>query len=107
MQSELESLIEKLQETSLSGLVSSVPLTSETELEHNTTHLISPIKKNPSLAIEPKTLNEILLLALLCETEATNVTLERCVLELQATNILNERYCKVLRGQLANQEAKK
>lgn len=107
MQSELESLIEKLQETSLSGLVSSVPLTSETQLEHNTTHLISPVKKKSPFSIEPKTSNEILLLALLRETEATNVTLKRHVLELQATNILNERYCKVLRGQLANQEAKK
>ncbi|KAG1777595.1 hypothetical protein EV702DRAFT_1197210 [Suillus placidus] len=94
MQSELESLIEKLQETSLSGLVSSVPLTSETQLEHNTTHLISPVKKKSLFSIKPKTLNEILLLALLRETEATNVMLKHCVLELQATNILNERYCK-------------
>ncbi|KAG1793163.1 uncharacterized protein HD556DRAFT_1189117, partial [Suillus plorans] len=57
--------------------------------------------------IEPKTSNKILLLALLRETEATNVTLKCHVLELQATNILNERYCKVLCGQLANKEAKK
>ncbi|KAG2365881.1 hypothetical protein BDR07DRAFT_1276065, partial [Suillus spraguei] len=61
---------------------------------------------NP-FAIEPKTSNKNLLLALLHKTEATNVMLKCHVLKLQATNILNERYCKVLHGQLANQEAKK
>ncbi|KAG1731056.1 uncharacterized protein EDB91DRAFT_1058968, partial [Suillus paluster] len=66
-----------------------------------------PHQKKHPFAIEPKTSNEILLLAFLRETEATNITLKRCVLELQAMNILNERYCKVLCGQLANQEAKK
>ncbi|KAG1761014.1 hypothetical protein EDD22DRAFT_780394, partial [Suillus occidentalis] len=50
---------------------------------------------------------QILLLVLLHKTEANNITLKCHILKLQATNILNERYCKVLRGQLANQEAKK
>lgn len=55
----------------------------------------------------PKTANEVLLLSSLREAEVANATLKRRVLELQAANILNEMYCNVLRGQLANQEGKK
>ena len=35
------------------------------------------------------------------------MALKHCVLELQATNILNEAYCSRRSGQLAHQEAKK
>jgi hypothetical protein len=108
--SEIESVIQRLKGTSLSGLVSNAPLTSDTRPQCAAAHLISPIKKKQPPAyhnVVPKTANEVLLLSSLREAEVANATLKRRVLELQAANILNEMYCNVLRGQLANQEGKK
>ncbi|KAG2109833.1 uncharacterized protein F5147DRAFT_652027 [Suillus discolor] len=95
---------------SLSGLVSDIPLTSNTCLQHGATHIISPVKqmqRHTYHNVLPKTADEVLLLSSLREAEAANATLKRCMLELQAANVLNEMYCNVLRGQLANQEEKK
>ncbi|KAH7904160.1 hypothetical protein BJ138DRAFT_1096025 [Hygrophoropsis aurantiaca] len=107
--SEIESVIQQLQNTTLSELVSANPLTSETHLKHNTARFISPIKKSQSTShdVQPKTANEVLLLASLRNADAANASLKQRVLELQAANILNEMYCTVLRGQLANYEEKK
>ncbi|KIK36679.1 hypothetical protein CY34DRAFT_93971, partial [Suillus luteus UH-Slu-Lm8-n1] len=71
--------------------------------------VISPIKQKQGyiLSIQPRTHNEVLLLSALCEAESANAALKRCVIELQATNVLNQLHCSQLRGQLANQEAKK
>ncbi|KAH7917888.1 hypothetical protein BV22DRAFT_996045, partial [Leucogyrophana mollusca] len=68
-----------------------------------------PIKKSQSVShgIQPKTTNEVLLLTLLRKAEAANIALKHRVIDLQAASILNEMYCSVLRGQLANQEEKK
>ncbi|KAF9236166.1 hypothetical protein BU15DRAFT_50481 [Melanogaster broomeanus] len=108
MQSDIELLIQQLQDTSLSGLVSDKTITSDTHLQHGTAHPISPMKNSSPLActIQPKTSNEVLLLTLLHESEAANITLKRRVIELQAANVLNEMYCNMLRGQLAKQEEK-
>ncbi|KAG1818202.1 uncharacterized protein BJ212DRAFT_1480019 [Suillus subaureus] len=57
--------------------------------------------------IHPTTVNEILLLAALHEAEAANVTLKKCDIALQASNILNEMYCAKICSQLAHQELKK
>ncbi|SJK99861.1 uncharacterized protein ARMOST_03172 [Armillaria ostoyae] len=57
--------------------------------------------------MEPKTKREAELLAALHISEQTNQIYQRRMIELQATNILNEVYCKALREQLAFREAKK
>ena len=110
MQSDIELLIQQLQGTSLSGLVLDKPITSATRLQHGTAHPISPVKNSDPLrvarTIQPKTSNEVLLLASLRESEAANITLKRRVIKLQAANVLNEMYCNMLRGQLAKQEEK-
>ncbi|KAL6303708.1 hypothetical protein BKA93DRAFT_693748, partial [Sparassis latifolia] len=59
------------------------------------------------LYITPKTKNEITLLAALREAEAQVAYFRQRTLELQATNVLNEVYCKTLREQLAFAEEKK
>ncbi|KAG0698438.1 hypothetical protein DFH29DRAFT_810327 [Suillus ampliporus] len=109
MVSEINSLIEQLSKTSLSSLVSSVPLTSETRFNHGTSRTISPTKQKQTglLKIEPQTWNEVVLLSALCEAESANTALKCRLVELQAANILDELYCSKLRGQLANQELKK
>jgi hypothetical protein len=109
MHSEIESLILQLQNTSLSGLVTHQQVTSETRLQHGITCPISPIKKSTPLSpsFNPETANEAYLLTLLRESEATNISLKRRVIELQAANVLNEMYCNMLRGQLAKQEEKR
>ncbi|KAG2045255.1 hypothetical protein BDR03DRAFT_848963 [Suillus americanus] len=107
--SDVELLVQQLSRTSLSELASTSPLTSETRLNHPTLHVISPIKQKQGdvLSIQPSTHNEVLLLSALHKAESANAGLKRCVIELQATNVLNQLYCLQLRGQLANQEAKK
>ncbi|KAG2121288.1 hypothetical protein DEU56DRAFT_760707 [Suillus clintonianus] len=107
MQSEIKSVIQILKNTSLSGLVSDIPLTSNTCLQHGATHIISLIKQMQPFTYHLMTTNEVSLLSLLFEVEAANAILKFYVLELQAANVLNEMYCNVLRGQLANQEEKK
>lgn len=47
-----------------------------------------------------------MLLASLRELDAENKSLKCCVVELQASNILNKTYCNKLRFQLAGKEAK-
>ncbi|KAH9916456.1 hypothetical protein B0H21DRAFT_703047 [Amylocystis lapponica] len=59
------------------------------------------------LRIEPKTRNEVALLAALREAESQVTFYKRRTMELQAMNILNESYCKTLLDQLAFQEEKK
>ncbi|KII85727.1 hypothetical protein PLICRDRAFT_78940, partial [Plicaturopsis crispa FD-325 SS-3] len=76
------------------------------------TQPISPARSSrPSyadlLAIEPKTPNEVALLAALRESENREDELKRRVINLQAANILNESYCNKLRFQLAYMEQKK
>ncbi|KAF9238404.1 hypothetical protein BU15DRAFT_47786 [Melanogaster broomeanus] len=109
MHSEIESLIQKLQNTSLSGLMTGEQVTSKTHLQHGITCPISPMNKSTPLSpdFNPTTTNEAYLLTLLCESDAMNISLKRCVIELQATNVLNEMYCNMLRGQLVKQEEKK
>jgi len=59
-----------------------------------------------ALSITLKTTNEVLLLAALHEANAREESLKLCLIELQATNILNEAYCSRPRGQLAHKEDK-
>ncbi|KIK75713.1 hypothetical protein PAXRUDRAFT_18757 [Paxillus rubicundulus Ve08.2h10] len=98
MQSNIESLIQQLQDTSLWALVSNKTITYDTHLQHGTAHPISPMKISTPLInnFQPKTSNKALLLTLLCESEAANITLKHHVIELQATNVLNEMYCNML-----------
>lgn len=108
-QEDLETIIKQLAETSLSKLVSSTPMNSQTDLRHATAHTISPIKKSRTSItnIHPTTTNEVLLLAALHDAEAANAALKKRVIALQASNILNEMYCAKIRSQLAHQESKK
>ncbi|KAG2368983.1 hypothetical protein BDR07DRAFT_1477616 [Suillus spraguei] len=99
-QEDLETIIKQLTETSLSKLILSTQMNSQTDLWHATAHTIFPIKKSctPITNIHPATANEILLLAALHKAEAANATLKKCVIALQASNILNEMYCKLAAG---------
>lgn len=105
----INAAIKQLSEGSLASLVSSVPMTSSTIVDHNVNQLISPSRSRTSdaLQINPKTMTEIILLGALRESEEREASLKRRVLELQAANILNEAYCSRLRGQLAHKEDKK
>lgn len=110
--SAINQAIQQLSQTKLAYLVSSepmptVPITSG--IQHNTQLLISPMKTGriDALAIEPKSKNEIILLAALRESEARAEQLKKRTVELQASNVLNEMYCNQLRRQLAYQENKK
>ncbi|KAG1735677.1 uncharacterized protein EDB91DRAFT_1083591 [Suillus paluster] len=69
-------------------------MNSQTDLQHATAHTISPIKKSRTSItnIHPTTTNEVLLLAALHEAEAANAALKKCIIALQASNILNEMY---------------
>ena len=103
--------IKDLSKGALAALVSSEPMTSGTEMNHDTTYPISPTKPpTKALSITPKTPNEVLLLAALCEAnaqeESSNESLKCRVIELQAANILNEAYCSRICSQLAHQEDK-
>ncbi|KAG2107747.1 uncharacterized protein F5147DRAFT_653256 [Suillus discolor] len=84
-------------------------MNSQTDLQHATAHTISPIKKlhAPVTNIHLATANKILLLASLHQAEAANVALKKCIITLQASNVLNEMYCVKIRSQLAHQESKK
>jgi hypothetical protein len=90
-------------------LVSAEPIPTTSRVQHNTLQLVSPTKNHhiDLLTIQPKTRNEINLLAALRESEARVQSLKNRVVERQATNILNEMYCDTLRRQLAHQEKKK
>lgn len=80
--------VKKLQDSTLKHLISSFP-----------THT-SPIKHGHP-AIESKWEAEVLLLAALQKSFNKNKHYHRRILELQATNILNEAYCKALKEKLA------
>lgn len=100
--------ITELAKGSLASLVSSEPMTSTPELEHNTSGPISPAKHHTdALSIVPRTWNEHLLHTVLQEAFAREQYLKQQLIDLQATSILNETYCSRLRGQLAHQEVKK
>ncbi|TFK17604.1 hypothetical protein FA15DRAFT_576377, partial [Coprinopsis marcescibilis] len=74
---------------------------------------MGPISKSTTssianmLKIEPQSVNEVHLLAALQESEAANQALHKRVIQLQASQILNEAYCNKLRHQLAQKEEKK
>ena len=66
-------------------------MTSAAEMNHNTAHPILPMGlPAEALSITPQTTNEVLLLAALHEAIAWEESLKLRLIELQATNILNE-----------------
>jgi hypothetical protein len=80
---------------------------SNTNPLRSTAFTILPLPTYDAMTIVPKTANERLLLAALREYEAQATHYRQRTLALQATNIINEAYCKSLREQLAFKEAKK
>ncbi|KZP23536.1 hypothetical protein FIBSPDRAFT_684112, partial [Athelia psychrophila] len=70
---------------------------------------IPPMKKlhSDALAIEPKTAREKLLLAALLDSEARVQAHYSRVLQLQASAVLNQMYCDLLRKQLTHKEEEK
>ncbi|KDQ18847.1 hypothetical protein BOTBODRAFT_103124, partial [Botryobasidium botryosum FD-172 SS1] len=95
--------IQQLSETSLACLIGS---DSTSDPQHNTRNLIATTATSHSnaLSITPMNDAEAALLVALRESKAEAAHLRRRTLELQATNILNEAYCKTLREQLAFKE---
>lgn len=90
--------IRNLSKGTLASLVASGPITSSTELHLGTTSLISMHTHSTALVIEPGTLHERLLLAVLRESEAQVTFLQDRPVNLQAASILNGAYCGRLRG---------
>lgn len=103
----INNAIRDLSKGTLASLVSSQPMSSSSELQHNTISIITSTTHAAALNIIPETLNECFLLAALQEAEAQTTFLQDRLLSLQASNILNEAYCTCIQGQLAHQEAKK
>lgn len=104
----ISTTLQRLTTTRLAYLISPSPLSSTSQLQHNTANPI-PKLPGPQLfqTLVPQTTNEKLLLDALRKREQDAEGLQRRVLELQAANILNEMYCGMLRGQLAYHEKKK
>lgn len=101
----IKNAVKSLSETALAHLISAEPMSSAASMPHHASAPI-PLATTSTLQIEPKTKVEVALLAALREAEMREASLQRRVLELQATNILNEAYCSKLRGQLARKEEK-
>jgi hypothetical protein len=103
--------LKALSKTNLSYLLSSTITQPITSSDPMSTTRTEPIQLTPSpydnLTIIPKTQNEIILMAALREGQEANTRLQRRVIDLQASNILNEIYCNKLRFQLAYKEGKK
>ena len=91
--------VKKLRDSTLKHLIGSFP----THALHSTCSTLPPSSMviPAALVIESKTEAEVLLLAALRESFNENEHYRRCILELQATNILNEAYCKALKEKLA------
>lgn len=105
---ELTNALEQLAAGPFSYLVSAdTPITSESPTPPSASQLIH----TPPIVFDrlfiPKTNIERSLLHELRESEAREEALRRRMTELQAATILNELYCKKLRGQLAHQDEKK
>ena len=91
----------------LAALVSSKPITSDTQVHHNIAHTIPAVTRpSETLNIIPKTTNKEILLTALREVKDCEEALCLQLMRLQAANILNEAYCKRLRNQLAHKEGK-
>jgi hypothetical protein len=97
----------ELAKTNVGYLVGDQPASSSSPMI-NTPHTIIPPPNtfNTLLNLQPKTANKALLLAALRESRAQAESLQQRVVELQASNILNETYCNKLRFQLAVKEEK-
>ena len=98
--------MQQLMTTRLGYLISPSPLSSASQLQHNTTNPI-PELPQPFPTLVPQTANENLLLDALRKREKYAEGLQRQVLELQAANVLNKMYCSMLQGQLAHYKKKK
>lgn len=83
-------------------------MTSKPRLEHNSARPVSPVQDRTSaLKIVPMTMNKKRLLTALQESEERENALKDRIVELQASNILNEAFCSRISRQLAHQEKKK
>jgi hypothetical protein len=89
-----------LSQTKLTHLIASTLTTSKDTMPKTLRQTITRSKPSPLLAIQPKTETEILLLAVLRESQMNNKTLTDQNIALQATNILNKVYCGNAKGAL-------
>lgn len=102
----IKEAVQRLAESSLESLIGSYP----SRLGETARTLIprTPAKpKQTPIYHHPMNARELQLAAALREAEAQNTMYRRRMLELQATNILHESYCKQLREQLAFKDEKK
>jgi hypothetical protein len=104
----IDDALKALSQTNLSYLISSTkPITSTDPMHTTQTEPVSlTLGPYDKLSIVPETQNEIVLLAALREAQETNARFQHRIIELQASNILNEIYCNKLRFQLAYKEEK-
>jgi hypothetical protein len=106
MQVAVSTAMQQLTTTRLAYLISPSPLSSASQLQHDTTNPIPELPQPfPTLVLQMA--NENLLLDALHKREKHAEGLQCQVLELQAANVLNKMYCSMLRGQLAHYKKKK
>jgi hypothetical protein len=110
----LEAAVAALKKTNLAFLTTSAPTIAADPMPTTTTRTTQqtsvPLNINmaaAALAIVPTTENELLLLAVLRESQSQKICTEVHAFELQASNILNEAYADQLCAKLAAQEEKR
>jgi DDE superfamily endonuclease len=101
--------VHDLAETEVGFLFSQEPVQSTSQLPPLPTTTISPLKARNQdlLAVEPETEMERKLQEALREANDRNAAQKGALLGLQSTAVLHDRYCEIVRSQLAGQEEKK
>ena len=108
----LKKAVSALKKTNIAYLATHTPVTSSDTMPKTATRTTAQLYTVPNttaatLTIEPKTQNEVYLLAALREAENWNACNEVYQYELQASNILNEAYTERLRKALETKEEKR
>lgn len=105
----VEETVDKLSQTDLGYLLSGTHSITSTDPMHTSRPHPIPSLAAPVdlLSIIPKTETEVMLLAALREAHEANEVLKKRIINLQASNVLNEIYCNKLQFQLAYKEEKK
>ena len=108
----LKEAVSALKKTNIAYLATHTPVTSSDTMPKTATRTTAQLYTVPNttaatLTIEPKTQNEVYLLAALHEAENRNARNEVYQYKLQASNILNEAYTERLRKALETKEEKR
>ncbi|KAK0196130.1 hypothetical protein F5146DRAFT_924617 [Armillaria mellea] len=101
----LSKTLKELNKTSLAYLISNNIPPPNSPLDLRAHSLIAILYHLDG--VQPQTVTELGLLASLQEVKAEAEALQQCLISMQAANVLNKMYCRVLRKHLANYDKKK